>query len=62
VDRLVRPHAAADQRDGDLAVGEGLDVGVLAVRDRRPHDDLERRGDVEDVLVDVHDGHVAAAA
>ena len=62
VDRLVGPHAAADEGDGDLAVGHGLDVGVLAVHDRRPQDDVEGRGHFHDVLVDVDDGDVAAAA
>src|SRR5450756_491430 len=62
MDRLVGPHAARHESDRDLAVGHGLDVAVLAVHDSRPQDDVECVGDINDVLVDVDDGDVAAAA
>ena len=62
MNRLVGPHAAGNERDRNLVVGHGFDVGVLAVHDRRPQDDVEGGRHVHDVFVDVDDGDIAAAA
>ena len=45
-----------------LAVGHLLDVADLAVGGAGPHDDVEGRGHVENLLVDGQDGDFAAAA
>ncbi len=53
---------AREEADVDGAVRHRLDVVVLGVHHRRPEDDVHRRGHVEDLLVEVEDGDVAAAA
>ena len=45
--------AAREEGQVDRAVGHRLDVGVLGVHDRRPEDDVEALGEVEDRLVQV---------
>ena len=53
---------AVEERDVDAAVGHRLDVLVLEVHGDRPEHDVGRRGDLEDLLVDVENRRVAPAA
>ena len=55
-------HRAVEEGEVELAVLHRLDVVVLAVDGDRPQADVGGGGDVEDELVGVEHGDVAAAA
>ena len=59
---LVAADAAVEEADVDGAVGHFLDVADFAVHGDRPHDDVERGGDVEDFLIERQHRDLAAAA
>jgi hypothetical protein len=53
---------AGEERDVDVPVGHRLHVLVFEVHGTRPEHDVGHLDDVEDLLVDVEQRHVAAAA
>ena len=59
---LVVADPAREQGQVDRPVGHRRQVVVLGVHHRRPEDDLEALGEVEDRLVEVEDADVAATA
>ena len=55
-------HGAVDEGGEDLAVRHRLDVRALEVERHGPEDDVDGRGHVEDLLGEVDDRLLAAAA
>ena len=51
---LFRPYCSIDERKGDLAISECLDILPLEIQRHRPEDDVHRFDDLENVFGEVY--------